>query len=48
MWVPPGGDATFLRDLCRAFEGAFGRVDLLPCEDETWGADDNYLVVAHK
>ena len=46
--VTPGGDATFLRDLCRAFEGAFGRVDLLPCEDETWGADDNYLVVAHK
>lgn len=46
--VTPAGDATFLRDLCRTFEAVFGQVDLLPCEDEVWGADDNYLVVARK
>ena len=46
--VTPGGDAAFLRDVCRAFERVFGRADLLPCEDEVWGADDNYLVVARK
>lgn len=44
--VTPAGDATFLRDLCCAFEAVFGRVELLPCEDDAWGADDNYLMVA--
>ena len=44
--VTPAGDATFLRDLCCAFEAVFGQVELLPCEDDAWGADDNYLMVA--
>lgn len=44
--VTPAGDAAFLRDLCCAFEAVFGRVELLPCEDAAWGADDNYLMVA--
>lgn len=46
--VTPGGDATFLRDLSCAFEQVFGQVELLPCEDEAWAADDNYLLVARK
>ena len=44
--VTPAGDATFLRDLYCAFEAVFGRVELLPCEDAAWGADDNYLMAA--
>ena len=44
--VTPAGDATFLRDLCCAFEAVFGQVELLPCGDDAWGADDNYLMVA--
>lgn len=46
--VTPGGDATFLRDLCRAFEAVFGQVELLPCEDDAWAADDNYLMLARR
>ena len=42
----PAGDAAFLRDLCCAFEAVFGRVELLPCGDDAWGVDDNYLMVA--
>ena len=44
--VTPGGDASFLRDFQCALEAAFARVELVPCRDDDWGADDNYLLVA--
>lgn len=44
--VTPGGDASFLRDFQCALEAAFARVELVPCCDDDWGADDNYLLVA--
>ena len=44
--VTPDGDASFLRDFQCSLETAFARVELVPCSDDDWGADDNYLLVA--
>ena len=44
--MTPGGDASFLRDFQCSLETAFARVELVPCCDDDWGADDNYLLVA--
>ncbi len=44
--VTPGGDASFLMRFQTALETAFAQVDLVPCADDEWSADDNYLLVA--
>ncbi len=44
--VTPGGDASFLRELQTTFEAEFDQVKLVCCPDDTWAAEDNYLVVA--
>lgn len=43
--VTPGGDAAFLRDLQTALERSFAQVELVPCADDEWSGDDNYLLV---
>ena len=41
------GDASFLRDFQLTLDAEFAQVDLIACPDDTWAADDNFLLVAH-
>lgn len=46
--VTPGGDATFLAEFQMVLETEFPQVELLPCADDEWASDDNYLLVASR
>lgn len=40
------GDLTFLRDQVATLSRAFLHVHIVPCEDERFGGEDNFLVIA--
>ena len=39
-------NVAFLRDLTATFAEAFAHVHIIPCPDEDFGGEDNYLVIA--
>lgn len=41
-----GQNISFLRDVVTTARGVFDHVWIIPCEDELFGLEDNYLVVA--
>lgn len=41
-----GSDLSFLRDVAATLSLVFRRVHILPCADEEFGGEDNYLVIA--
>ncbi|MGN0070952.1 MAG: spermidine synthase [Atopobiaceae bacterium] len=41
-----GEDVTFLRDVVATLAQVFSSIEVLSAEDETYGGEDNYLVVA--
>ena len=41
-----GADVSFLRDLAATVAEAFARVHVVPCTDEAFGGEDNYLLIA--
>lgn len=41
-----GADVSFLRDLAATASAVFRRVHVIPCTDEAFGGEDNYLLIA--
>lgn len=41
-----GADIEFLRDIVASFAEVFARVHVIPCEDDPFAVEDNYLLVA--